>query len=68
MIVVSAGTSSISQDSGLTVIDTEDPGSSSSDILPAIGSTALYPLDPDDMVKGVRVRYRPRSVAVVYGR
>lgn len=64
LIVVSAGTSSAS--AGLTVIDTFSDRS-------PIGSKGLYPVDPDDSRVSstgiiIRERYRPRAVAVIYGR
>ncbi|MBK6683154.1 MAG: hypothetical protein IPG45_01665 [Deltaproteobacteria bacterium] len=64
VVVVAAGTSSTT--AGLTVIDTF------SNQQPLQSSTALYPTDPDDnsagdpLVSGTR--YRPRGVAVIYGR
>lgn len=64
VIVVSAGTSSAT--AGLTVIDTFP------DAIPD-GSSTLYPLDPDDTFTSpggavLKQRWRPRGVAVIYGR
>ncbi len=64
VVVVAASTSSIS--SGVTVIDTFSNQQSLQ------SSTVFYPTDPDDnsagdpLVSGTR--YRPRGVAVIYGR
>lgn len=64
VVVVAASTSSTS--SGVTVIDTF------SNQQPLQSSTALYPTDPDDTSAGDPLvsgtRYRPRGVAVIYGR
>ena len=65
LVVVSVGTTTAA--AGLTMIDARlDPGPD--------GSTATYPLDPDDKFTilnskvEVRQRYHPQKVAVLYGR
>lgn len=64
VVVVSAG--STAETAGLSIIDTY------SNQRPIEGSSVLYPLDPDDTSLGAlpdnAARYRPRGVAVIYGR
>lgn len=78
MLVVGSGTSTTTNDAGLTFVETypvvtDDSGDSLRvEVTSPEGSRSLYPLDPDDTyLEGsvrLRRRYQPNAAAIIYGR
>ncbi|MBK8014262.1 MAG: hypothetical protein IPK13_23300 [Deltaproteobacteria bacterium] len=78
MLVVGSGTSTTTNDAGLTFVETYPVVTDASgeslrvEVTPPEGSRSLYPLDPDDTyLEGsvrLRRRYQPNAAAIIYGR